>query len=83
MSTAPLHLADAPRYDSGTRGLGLTVVVAIHLVVLYAILQAAPVRQTLTAATPLVVELIAPPKVVAPPPPPPADRLSPRTSPQR
>lgn len=78
MSTAPLHLAAAPRYDSGTRGLGITIVVAIHLVVLYAILQTTPVRQTLTAATPLMVELIAPPKVVAPPPPPPPPPAPPK-----
>jgi protein TonB len=49
-----------------TRIAGLAIVVALHLVVVFLLLQFEPLRSTVTAAVPISVNLISPPKTVEP-----------------
>lgn len=60
------------RHDEPTgRWAGFAIVVGVHLVALYALLQYEPARQALTSIAPIMVDLITPPKLEVPPPPPP------------
>lgn len=57
--------------ERGTRGMGLAVVILLHVALVAALLLHAPVRQTLAKAAPVVVRLIAldPPPPIVPPKP--------------
>ena len=58
-------------YDTAPRGIGVAVVVALHVIVLAALLRIEAVRNAVAEAAPLFVSFITPeqPKVELPPPP--------------
>ena len=62
-----------------TRIAGLAAVIALHLVVVFLLLQLEPVRSAFTAAVPITVSLLSPPKKVEPVVPPQPLPLKPRT----
>lgn len=69
---APTHvIIRGRRNEPAGRWTGLGVVIAIHLVALFALLQYEPARQALTSIAPIMVDIITPPKLEEPPPPPP------------
>ena len=70
-SSRPRRGSQAPL----ARPLGLLTVAAIHLVLIAALWQTTPLRTTAShKASPVIVELLAPPRVEPPPPPPPPPR---------
>lgn len=68
------------RDEPGGRWLGLPLVIAVHLVAAYLLLQYEPAQQTLNAVAPIMVDLVTPPRLVPapPPPPPPPRRVQPK-----
>ncbi len=68
---APKVIVRRQRKESGSRWLGLGLVIGVHLVAVWFLLQYEPARQALHAIAPIMVDLVTPPKVIPPPPPPP------------
>jgi protein TonB len=60
---------NSQRYTAASRSthiVGLAAVIALHVVVVFLLLQLEPVRSAITAAIPIAVNLISPPKDVVP-----------------
>jgi protein TonB len=82
MAAVPLalhpHLSDRPVAlpATGGRYFGLAVVVLVHVALIAALLQYAPVRRSIARAAPIMVSVITPQAEV--PPPPPKQALAPK-----
>jgi protein TonB len=79
----PVHRSD-PDLPAGQRRTAIALIVALHGAAAWGLLQVQAVRESLVAAAPMFVDLLAPPAPEAPPvPPPPAPPPPPKPLPQR